>query len=166
MTLTRRFQFRRPLGQTLRGWIVRVDAKVKPFWRRSKLSVLKLRWRDTRLTDRAAPELRLVSASSVKFKCPRCGLQACYVFAEPDAYARIEILGSFELKCRTFPRPDWADHCRAFMLRKKQVERSRPVTPLPHAETGKKKRNDDEDETEVYRQRDLPLRRTTAAWSA
>ena len=127
MALIRRFQFRRPLGQTLWGWIVlQVDAKVKPFWRRSKLSVLNLRWRDSGRTDLPAPEPRLVSASSVTFKCPRCGLQACYVFAEPGASDRIEILGSFEMKCRTFPRPDWADHCRAFMLRKEQVERSRP----------------------------------------
>jgi len=132
MALTRRFQFRRPFGQTLWGWIVlQVEAEVKPFWHRSKPNVLKLRWRelrwrDTRPTDRAAPEPRLVSASSVTFKCPRCGLQACYVFAEPDVYDRIEIPGSFEMKCRTFPRPDWADHCRAFMLGKRQVERSRP----------------------------------------
>src|SRR3954470_2637171 len=101
-----------------------------------------------------------MSASSVNFKCPRCGLAACYVFAEPGAYDRIEILGSFEVKCRTFPRPDWADHCRAFMLRKKQVERSRPVTPLPHAETAKKKRNDDEDEIDrqvgVFMKRSRP----------
>ena len=124
MGLTGRFQFRRPFGQTLWGWIVlQVEAGVKPFWRRSKLSVLKLRWRDATLTDRAAPEPRLVSASSVNFKCPRCGLQARYAFAEPGAYDRIEILGSFEMKCRTFPRPDWADHCRAFVLGKKQVER-------------------------------------------
>ena len=137
MGLTGRFQFGRPFGQTLWGWIVlQVDAKVKPFWRRSKLSVLNLCWRDSGLTDLPAPEPRLVSASSVTFKCPRCGLQACYVFAEPGASDRIEILGSFEMKCRTFPRPDWADHCRAFMLRKKQVERSRPVTPLPHHAVG------------------------------
>ena len=127
MALTRRFQFRRPFGQTLWGWIVlQVEAEVKPFWHRSKVSVLKLRWRDTKRTDRAAPELRLVSASSVTFKCPRCGLQACYVFADPGTYDRIEILGNFEVKCRTFPRPDWADHCRAFMLGKEQAERSRP----------------------------------------
>ena len=127
MGLTRRFQFRRPFGQTLWAWIVlQVEAEVKPFWRRSKLSVLKRRWRDTRPTDRAAPEPRLASASSVTFKCPRCGLQARYVFAEPGAYDRIELLGGFEMECRTFPRPDWADHCRAFMLGKKQVERSRP----------------------------------------
>src|SRR3954447_13618320 len=122
MGLTGRFQFRRPFGQTLLAWIaLQVEAEVKPFWRRCKLSVLKLRWRDIRFTDRAAPEPRLVSASSVTFKCPRCGLQACYVFAEPDVYDRIEIPGSFEMKCRTFPRPDWADHCRAFMLGKRQV---------------------------------------------
>jgi hypothetical protein len=127
MGLTGRFQFRRPFGQTLWAWIVlQVEAEVKPFWRRSKLSVLKLRWRDTRPTDRAAPEPRLMSASSVNFKCPRCGLAACYVFAEPGHYDRIEVLGSFETECRTFPHPDWADHCRAFVLRKEQVERSRP----------------------------------------
>ena len=147
MALIKRFQFRRPSGQTLWAWIVlQVQAEVKPLWHRSKLSELNLRWRDTRRTDRTAWELRLASASSVNFKCPRCGLRACYMFADPGTYDRIEILGSFELKCRTFPRPDWADHCRAFMLGKKQVERSRPVTPLPHAETGKQKRNDDEDE--------------------
>src|SRR4029079_11389646 len=123
----RRSQFRKPFGQTLWGWIVlQIEAEVKPFCGRSKLSVLNLRWRDARPTDRAAPEPRLVSASSVNFKCPRCGLQACYVFAEPGAYDRIDLLGSSERKCRTFPRPDWADHCRAFMLRKKQVERARP----------------------------------------
>ena len=135
MALTRRFQFRRPFGQTFWDWpfgqtfwdwIVLKVKEVKPFWHRSKLSMLKLRWRDTRPTDLTAPEPRLVSASSVTFKCPRCGLQACYVFAEPGAYDRVEILGSFEMKCRTFPRPDWADHCRAFMLREEQVERSRP----------------------------------------
>ena len=106
--------------------MLQVEAEVKPFWRRSKLSVLNLRWRDSGRTDLPAPEPRLVSASSVTFKCPRCGLQACYVFADPGTYDRIEILGNFEVKCRTFPRPDWADHCRAFMLRKKQVERARP----------------------------------------
>ena len=127
MALIKRFQFRRPSGQTLWAWIVlQVEAEVKPLWHRSKLSALKRRWRDTRRMDRAALGPCLMSASSVTFKCPRCGLQACYVFAEPDAYARIEILGSFEMKCRTFPRPDWADHCRAFMLGKEQVERSRP----------------------------------------
>jgi hypothetical protein len=123
MVLTRRFQFRK----TLWGWIVlQLEEEVKPFRRRSKLSAFKLRWRHARRTDRAAPEPRLASASSVNFKCPRCGLQACYAFAEPGTYGRIEILGSFEMKCRTFPRPDWADHCRAFMLGKEQVERSRP----------------------------------------
>jgi hypothetical protein len=57
MGLTGRFQFRRPFGQTLWAWIVlQVEAEVKPFWRRSKLRVLKPRWRDPRPTDRAAPE--------------------------------------------------------------------------------------------------------------
>ena len=123
MALIGKFRFRKSLSGKI---VLQLEAEVKPFWRRSKLSVLNLRWRDTRPTDLTAPELRLVSASSVTFKCPRCGLQACYVFAEPGAYDRIEILGSFETKCRTFPRPDWADHCRAFMLGKEQVERSRP----------------------------------------
>jgi len=87
MALIRRFQFRRPLGQTLWGWIVlQVDAKVKPFWRRSKLSVLNLRWRDSGRTDLPAPEPRLVSASSVTFKCPRCGLRAC---AAPTSTGRV-----------------------------------------------------------------------------
>ena len=127
MALTRRFQFRKPFGQTLWAWIVlQVQAEVKPFWRRSKLSALNLRWRHARPTDLPAPEPCRMSASSVNFRCPRCGLQACYVFAEPGAYDRIELLGGFEMKCRTFPRPDWADHCRAFMLGKEQVERSRP----------------------------------------
>ena len=127
MALIRRFQFRRPSGQTLWAWIVlQVEAEVKPHWHRSKLSALNLRWRDTRRMDRAALGPCLMSASSVTFKCPRCGLQARYAFAEPGAYDRIELLGSFEMKCRTFPRPDWADHCRAFMLGKERVERSRP----------------------------------------
>src|SRR3954462_13356138 len=33
------------------------------------------------------------------FLARQCG--ACYVFAEPGTYDRIEILGSFEMKCRT-----------------------------------------------------------------
>ncbi len=66
------------------------------------------------------------SESRIEFECPRCGLQACYVFAGPDGHDRIEILDRFESECRTSPQPDWADRCRAFMLAKNRVERSHP----------------------------------------
>ena len=55
-----------------------------------------------------------MSASRVAFLCPRCGLAARYVFAEPGGSTHVEIIGNFTVLCLADPRPARADLCPTF----------------------------------------------------
>ena len=55
MALTGKFDFRRTFGGKI---VLRVEEEVRPFWRRSKANPFNKRWRNARLMDLAAPEMR------------------------------------------------------------------------------------------------------------
>lgn len=55
MALTGKFQFRKTAWGKV---VLQVEEEVKPLWRRSKPGPVKRRWRDARLMDLAAPEMR------------------------------------------------------------------------------------------------------------
>jgi hypothetical protein len=63
MALTGKFKHRKALWGKI---VLQVEEEVKPFWRRSKTSVPKLRWRDATLMDLAAPEMRFLIDMGLK----------------------------------------------------------------------------------------------------
>jgi hypothetical protein len=55
MPLTGKFRFRKTLWGRI---VLQLEEEVKPFWSRSKPAAPKRRWRDAKLMDLAAPEMR------------------------------------------------------------------------------------------------------------
>ena len=60
---------------------------------------------------------------TIPLKCPRCGLEARYVVAEPGDFDRIEVVGNFTTLCQVTPKPRRAIDCLEFQRVQRQAER-------------------------------------------
>jgi len=72
-----------------------------------------------------------MSAPRVEFKCPRCGLEARYVFVEPGGPNRVETFGKFTTLCLADPRPARADLCPKFRSEMEHIQRFRESGYFP-----------------------------------